>query len=227
VLDSKEVIRMNDKRIRLVGGVLLVAAGVLVLLQNLNIVRGGLSLLWSLCFLAAGAIFTYLYFKDRSKWWVIIPGFTFLGLGALILLGWILPRIGDALGTMLFLGAIGASFFVIYADHREHWWPIIPGGVMITVAISTFLEDVFRPMFDTGSLVMLGLGVTFLLVYLLSPSTKKMTWALWPAGILAAIGLIIGITSSPMMAYLGPIVLLAIGGYLVYRAISARPKAGS
>ena len=77
----------------------------------------------------------------------------------------------------------------------------------------------------TGSLVMIGLGITFLLVYLLSPSTKKMTWALWPAGILAAIGVIVGIATSPAAGYVGPLVLLAIGGYLVYRAV-ARPKTG-
>lgn len=218
---------MENKRVRLAAGILLVAVGVLVLLQNLHIMRSGLSLLWSLLFLAAGAIFTYLYFKDRSNWWAIIPGFTLLGVGMLILLSWALPAIGDTLGTFLLLGAIGASFFVIYANRREHWWPIIPGGVLITVAISTLLEDLLRPAFDTGSLVLIGLGVTFLLVYLLSPVTKKMTWALYPAGILAAIGVIIGITTSPLMSYLGPVVLLAIGGYLVYRAVSARPKAGS
>ncbi|MCX6071790.1 MAG: hypothetical protein NTU91_13205 [Chloroflexi bacterium] len=218
---------MENMRVRLAAGVLLVAAGVLVLLQNLNIIRGGLSLLWSLCFLAGGAIFTYLYFKDRAHWWTIIPGFTLLGIGGLILLTLALPRIGDTLGTTLLLSAMGASFFVIYANRREQWWPIIPGGVLITVAISTLLEDLLRPAFDTGSLILIGLGVTFLLVYLLSPSTKRMTWALWPAGILAAIGLFIGISTSPLMAYVGPLALLAVGIYLVYRAVSSRPKAGS
>jgi hypothetical protein len=217
---------MNDKRIRLAGGALLVVVGVLVLLQNLNILRGGLSFLWSLCFLAAGAIFTYLYFREHAHWWTIIAGFTALGLGVLILLSSTAPGIGSTLGTTLFLGAIGAAFFMVYGNRRDQWWPIIPGGVMITVAISTMLEDLFRPAFDAGSLVLIGLGITFLLVYLLSPSTKKMTWALWPAGILAAIGLLIGITTSPYMAYIGPLALLAIGGYLVYRAIS-RPKTGT
>jgi hypothetical protein len=216
---------MENKRVRLAAGVLLVAVGVLVLLQNLDVIRSGLSLLWSLLFLAGGAIFTYLYFKDRANWWAIIPGFTLLGLGVLILLSWAWPGIGDTLGTTLFLGAIGASFFVIYANHREHWWPIIPGGVLITVAFSTLLEDLLRPAFDTGSLVLIGIGVTFLLVYLLSPSEKRLTWALYPAGILAAIGVIIGISTSPLMTFVGPVVLLAIGVYMVYRAVTARPKA--
>jgi hypothetical protein len=218
---------MENKRVRLAAGILLVAVGVLVLLQNLHIIRSGLSLLWSLLFLAAGAIFTYLYFKDRTNWWAIIPGFTLLGIGGLILLSWALPAVGDTLGTFLLLGAMGASFFVIYANRREHWWPIIPGGVLITVAISTLLEDLIRPAFDTGSLILIGLGVTFLLVYLLSPSTKRMTWALYPAGILAAIGVFIGIATSPLISYVGPLALLAVGGYLVYRAVAARSKPGS
>lgn len=217
---------MEDKRIRLVGGILLVAVGVLVLLQNLNILRDGLSLLWSLLFFAGGAIFTYLYFKERRQWWTIIPGFTLLGLGLLILLSWALPGIGNTVGTGLFLASIGASFFVIYADHREHWWPIIPGGVMITVALVATIDNLAFLGFDSGSVFMIGLGLTFLLLYLFSPTTKKQTWALYPAGILAGIGLIIGITTSPLMAYLGPLALLAIGAFLVYRAVT-RPKTGA
>jgi hypothetical protein len=216
---------MGNTRIRMAAGVLLVGAGILVLLQNLGIVRGGLSLLWALCFLAGGAVFTFVFFNDRKNWWAIIPGFTLLGIGALILLDWALPVSGDSLGGTLLLGAMGASFWVIYANRREHWWPIIPGGVLITVAISTLVEDLVSPGFDTGSLVLLGLGATFYLVYALSPSAKKMTWALYPAGILAAIGVAIGIASSSLMRFLGPVALLVAGIYLVYRA--ARPKTGS
>lgn len=216
---------MGNSRVRMAIGILLVAAGVLVLLQNLGVVRSGLALLWSLCFLAAGAIFTYVFTKNRDQWWAVIPGFTLLGIGALILLDWALPVSGDSLGGTLLLGAMGASFWVIYANRREHWWPIIPGGVLITVAISTLVEDLVSPGFDTGSLVLLGLGATFYLVYALSPSAKKMTWALYPAGILAAVGVAIGIASSSLMRFLGPVALLAAGAYLVYRA--ARPKTGS
>jgi hypothetical protein len=216
---------MGNTRIRMAAGLLLVGAGILVLLQNLGIVRGGLSLLWALCFLAGGAVFTFVFFNDRKNWWAIIPGFTLLGIGALILLDWALPVSGDSLGGTLLLGAMGASFWVIYANRREHWWPIIPGGVLITVAISTLVEDLVSPGFDTGSLVLLGLGATFYLVYALSPSAKKMTWALYPAGILAAIGVAIGIASSSLMRFLGPVALLVAGIYLVYRA--ARPKTGS
>lgn len=216
---------MGNTRTRMAAGVLLVGAGILVLLQNLGIVRSGLSLLWALCFLAGGAVFTFVFFNDRKNWWAIIPGFTLLGIGALILVDWALPVSGERWGGGLFLGALGASFWVIYANRRDQWWPIIPGGVLITVAIATLLEDLVNPGFDTGSLILLGLGATFFLVYSLPPSGKKMTWALYPAGILAAIGVVIAIASSSLMRFLGPVALLVAGIYLVYRA--ARPKTGS
>lgn len=216
---------MGNTRVRLAAGILLVAAGILVLLQNFGILRSGLSLLWSLCFLAAGVIFTFVFLTDRKNWWAVIPGFTLLGIGALILLDWALPATGGRWGGPLFLGALGAAFWVIYANRREQWWPIIPGGVLLTLAFVAALDDAVGVIgFDTGSLFFLGLAGTFFLVYLLA-QPNKMTWALYPAGILAAIGVVIAISSSSLTRYLGPVALLIAGGYLVYRAL-ARPKAG-
>jgi len=213
---------MGNNRIRMAVGILLVGAGILVLLQNLDILRGGLSLLWGLCFLAGGAIFTFVFINDRKNWWAVIPGFTLLGIGALILLDWALPVSGETLGRTLLLVAMGASFWVIYAYHRDQWWPIIPGGVLITVAISTLVEDLVRTGTDTGSLVLLGLGGTFFLVYVLSPTGQRKSWALYPAGILAAIGVATAIASSSLMRFVGPVALLAAGVYLVYRAARSR-----
>lgn len=216
---------MGNTRVRMAAGLLLVAAGVLVLLQNFGILRSGLSLLWSLCFLAAGAIFTFVFLTDRKNWWAVIPGFTLLGIGALILLGWALPATGGRWGGSLFLGALGASFWVIYANRREQWWPIIPGGVLLTLALVAALDDAVGVVgFDTGSVFFLGLAGTFFLVYLLS-QPSKMTWALYPAGVLAVMGVVIAFASSSLARFLGPLALLVAGGYLVYRAM-ARPKPG-
>jgi hypothetical protein len=216
---------MGNTRVRMAIGGLLVGAGVLVLLQNLGVLRSGLELLWSLCFLVAGAIFTYVFVNDRKNWWAVIPGFTLLGIGALILLGWALPVSGDRWGGALFLGALGASFWVIYANRRDHWWPVIPGGVLMTLALVSVMDDAVRTGFDTGALFFLGLAATFFLLYVLPHAGSKMHWALYPAGILAAIGVVIAIASSSLMRFLGPVALLVAGVYLVYRA--ARPKASS
>jgi hypothetical protein len=216
---------MDRTRTRVAAGALLIGAGLLVLLQNLGVIRSGLDLLWSICFLVGGAIFTYVFITDRKNWWAVIPGFALLGIGGLILLGWALPVAGHRWGGGLFLGALGAAFWVIYANRRDQWWPIIPGGVLITLALVASLDEGLGVGFDTGSLFFLGLGATFLLVYLLAQPRATMAWALYPAVALGAIGVIIAIASSSLMGYLGPLALLAAGGYLVVRA--ARPKGGS
>jgi hypothetical protein len=84
------------------------------------------------------------------------------------------------------------------------------------------LEDGVGVGFDTGSIFMLGLGATFLVLYLLPTAGGKNTWAIYPAVILIAIGVIVAIASSSLMRFAGPLALVAAGVYLVYRA--ARPK---
>lgn len=213
---------MENTRTRIAIGALLVGAGILVLLQNLGVIRSGLELLWAVCFLAAGGIFTFVFLNDRKNWWAVIPGFSLLGIGALILLNWALPVSGGRWGGGLFLGALAAAFWVIYANRRDHWWPIIPGGVLLTLALVAVLEDGVGVGFDTGSIFMLGLGATFLVLYLLPTAGGKKTWAIYPAAILIAIGAIVAIASSSLMRFAAPLALVAAGVYLVYRA--ARPK---
>ncbi len=213
---------MENTRTRMALGALLVGAGILVLLQNLGVIRSGLELLWSVCFLAAGGIFTFVFLNDRKNWWAVIPGFTLLGIGALILLNWALPISGGRWGGGLFLGALAAAFWVIYANRRDQWWPIVPGGVLLTLALVTVLDEGVGVGFDTGSIFMLGLGATFLVLYLLPAGGGKQAWAVYPAVILIAIGVIVAIASSSLMRFVGPLALVAAGIYLVYRA--ARPK---
>jgi hypothetical protein len=203
-------------------GALLVGAGILVLLQNLGVIRSGLELLWAICFLLAGSVFTYVFINDRKNWWAVIPGFTLLGIGVVILLSWALPVSGGRWGGGLFLGALAAAFWVIYANRRDQWWPIVPGGVLLTLALVAVLDEGVGVGFDTGSVFMLGLGATFLVLYLLPAGGGKQAWAVYPAVILIAIGVIVAIASSSLMRFVGPLALVAAGVYLVYRA--ARPK---
>ena len=213
---------MENTRTRMAIGALLVGAGILVLLQNLGVIRSGLELLWAVCFLLAGGVFTSVFLNDRKNWWAVIPGFALLGIGALILLSWALPVSGGRWGGGLFLGALAAAFWVIYANRRDQWWPILPGGVLLTLALVAVLDEGVGVGFDTGSIFMLGLGATFLVLYLLPAAGGKQAWAVYPAVILIAIGVIVAIASSSLMQFVGPLALVAAGVYLVYRA--ARPK---
>lgn len=54
---------MENARTRMAIGALLVGAGILVLLQNLGVIRSGLELLWAVCFLAGTVRADWLQFS--------------------------------------------------------------------------------------------------------------------------------------------------------------------
>jgi hypothetical protein len=70
-----------------------------------------------------------------------------------------------------------------------------------------------------GGLFFIGLALTFGLVYILPKPAGKLKWALYPAGILLLLGLVVTLGVSDLLGYVAPIALLMAGGYVVYRAI--------
>ena len=212
---------MKRPQVPIIGGILLIAAGVLFLLQNLNIIGGGIALLWALLFGAGGAIFLYVFLADRTDWWAIIPGFVLLGLAALIALSTLAPQVGGAWGGALFLGGIGLAFWVVYFTRRDFWWAVIPGGVLITLALVAGLSSVVQGV-ETGGVFFLGLGLTFGLLSFLRTPEGRMKWALIPAAVLLVMGLALTAAGASFLKYLWAVALIAGGGYLLFRALRAR-----
>ncbi|MBC8262828.1 MAG: hypothetical protein H8E47_01705 [Anaerolineales bacterium] len=214
--------RFDARTVNTVGAILLIVVGILLLLQNLGILVGVVALIWSLIFGAGGLIFLYVFLTDRTHyWWAVIPGFALLGLAALIALDEFFPRVGEAVGGMIFLGGIGLAFWVIYFIKREHWWAVIPGGVMFTVALVAGLDAVFEGA-ETGGVLFLGLGLTFGLLSLLSTPHGRMKWALIPAAVLLVMGLLITAATTGILEYLWAIALILVGLYLLLRMFVSR-----
>jgi hypothetical protein len=202
-------------------GALLIILGLLFLLQSLNIISGTWTLLWSVLFGLGGVAFLYVFVNDRSKnWWSIIPGFTLLGLAALLFLELLFPSAGEW-GGGLFLGAIGLSFWAIYLTRREFWWAVIPAGVLSTLAVVATLPS-FVSGDLSGGLFFIGIGLTFTLVYLLPTTEGRMKWALIPAGILIVMGLLVMAASASLINYFWPLVLVALGVYVLWRNLATR-----
>jgi hypothetical protein len=197
---------------RLLWGLLLVAAGVLFFLQNLNLIPSAWDAIWALFLGAAGVAFMYAYLKDRSQWWAIIPGLVLIGLALLVLGDQFWPKFSDRWGGGFFLGMIALSFWVIYVTNREMWWAIIPGGVLTTLAGITVLEYYFA---ETETIFFLGLAVTFLLVALL-PTDEQMRWAFIPAAALGLIALLTSTSFQYLINYLWPVALIVAGGYVLW-----------
>ncbi len=75
-----------------------------------------------------GAPFLYVYLRDRRHWWALIPAYTMGAIGGIILLSGIIRN--DMLIASYVMYAIAAPFLYVYLRNRQHWWALIPGGIM-------------------------------------------------------------------------------------------------
>jgi hypothetical protein len=204
--------KMKRFDMRILWGGLLILAGGLFFLQELNLIPNAWDIIWGGLFVVAGGVFLYAFFNDRSQWWTLIPGLALLSLGVIVAIEEFFPG-ANWTGAIL-LGGLGIGFWVIYLLYREHWWAIIPGGTLVTLAVVAGLDDVLGGDAD-GAIFMFGLGITFVLVALLPNPQGKMTWAFIPAAVLVVIGLFTMTPFLSLLNYVWPIALILLGGYFI------------
>jgi hypothetical protein len=212
---------MRNLDTRLVFGLLLVAAGVVYLLHNLGIITGG-RLVWAAGLAIVAVVLLALFGRNRDDmWWSLIPAVTLIGFAVLLVLQHFSPETAEVWGGALVLGSIGLSFWLIYLVHRDFWWAIIPGGVMLTLAVVSAIDELpaAAPATGTGGIFFIGLGVTFALVALAPGGRGRLNWAYFPAAILAAFGLLILVGWESAIGYLWPLALILAGIYLLYRTV--------
>lgn len=202
-------------------GALLVIGGTLFLLANLGILGSVGALFWALVFGAGGLAFIFLFLTRRHDgWWAAIPGFTLLGLMMTILVSEVIPGL-DALAGPLFLAAIGMGFASVFVVAPRNWWALIPAGFLVTLAavagVDGVLENNGLYLVDPGAIFFLGGGLTFLLLALLPNRTENLRWAYFPAAILLAIGAVVAIASSTVLAAVWPLALIAGGLFMLLR----------
>ncbi|MBI3359722.1 MAG: hypothetical protein HY023_01260 [Chloroflexi bacterium] len=202
-----------------VWGVLLIVIGLLLLAENFKVFGELAEPLWAVIFAASGVLFFAAYFTQGRGWWFLIPAFVLLGLAAVVLS----PRIGLSgnAGGSVFLWAIAAAFWSVFAVDRRQWWPIIPAGVMTTVGLMPLASGRLRGE-AIGALFFVGLGLTFALLYLLRARYKGATaWAVWPAGACLGMGLVVG-AFGPLEKFWPVIFLILPGLFLLYNALRPR-----
>ena len=213
---------MKRLEITMIIGLGLILVGALFLLQTLGVIEGVLPLMWTLVFFASGVIFLYFFWINREQWWALIPGFTLVGLGGLLAISEYGPSGLDELAATLFLGSIGLSFLVIYFLNREQWWAIIPGGVLMSVALLVALEPVLGDGELVVSIFFLGIAATFGVLSLLPTPSGRMRWAWIPAGVMFVMGAIFLGIALAAFKYIWPAAIIAVGLYILYRALFKR-----
>lgn len=211
---------MRPMDARIIWGILLIAIGLIFLLQTLGLLSGGIALLWALLLGGAGIISLYIFLLQRANWWALIPGITLLSLAVLITLDQLAPSSSDTYGGTILLGGIGLSFWMVYVSNPSHWWAIIPAGTMTSLAVVALLDELLLQA-ETGGVFLIGLGLTFGLLATLPPRQRQMRWAFIPAAVLLLIGFL---TTSGLEALFGmiwPVFLILAGIYLMVRTLRA------
>lgn len=210
---------MNINRSSLFWGILLIAGGGLALARQMGYIDQFSDQVWVWIF----AVISLLAFLNYAlsgwrQWGWLFPAGIFGGLAITIALA--SNNVDNAaVASSLFFG-LTLPFAAAYLTDRAHnWWALIPGGVMLFIALTTLLVDTAGGEW-VGALFLFMIALSFLLVYL---SNRTRTWALLVAYIVGvlAIGPLMAIGGGRNAEYYGPIFLLGVAlpfFYLYFRS---------
>lgn len=212
---------MNRIETRVMFGLLLILGGGVFLLHNLNLLA--LDNVWPLVTGAPALVFLYVFLRDRASWWAAIPGGTLAGVTVMLLGYQFTHETPEYWVSMWLFGGIGLGFLGVYfRTALREWWSLIPAGVLLTLATVTVLEHFLEDGEIGGGVFMLGLGLTFVLVYLSPAPGGRRTWAAIPAAVLGLIGLMGLLASTRLVDFVWPLALIGLGGYVLYKGMRPR-----
>jgi hypothetical protein len=199
---------MNLNRWSLFWGVILIGGGALALLDQLGYIEQLSPTLWIFVF-AAISLFGFVnYALSRwQQWGWLFPAGIFGGLAVTIAL--LNAGVDNAaVASPLFFGLLIPFAAAYLMDRSRNWWALIPGGIMLFMALLLLLVD--NTVHDEwiGSLFLFMVALSFLFVYL---NNRVRTWALLVAYITAVLGL------APLMSmggrtvdYFGALIFFAV-----------------
>lgn len=199
---------MNINRSGLFWGLLLIGAGAVALAQQMGYIDQFTDPRVWIGIFAAVSLLAFLNYalSGWRQWGWLFPAGVFGGLAVTIMLA--TNNVDSAaVATPLFIGLIIPFAAAYLMDRARNWWALIPGGVMVFLALTTLLVDSAGGEW-VGALFLFMIAISFLLVYL---NNQTRLWALIVAYATGVLGL------APLMsmggrdaAYFGPVFLFAI-----------------
>lgn len=107
----------------------------------------------------------------------------------------------------LILGAASLIFLTTFVSDREQWWALIPGLVLLGVAVAVFLAD-HDIVADhvVATIILAAVGLPFVLIYIID---RQQWWAMIPAFTMA--GVAAGVFLEGAGAITGP----AVAGFVL------------
>ncbi len=138
--------------------------------------------------------------------------------GGLLIIGGVLLLLntfgiiqGGSIFWIAFCALVGILFVALYISNHEHWWAMIPGVSLLGISAGIGLTE-YVPAFSagnlTGAVILGGIALSFLMVYVVE---RGNWWAIIPAGILATLAAVAGLSIGSTALLGGGIFFLGMG----------------
>ena len=198
---------MSVNKSGLFWGVLLIGAGLLALADRMGYVDRFSPQIWTTIFAIIGLLGLVSYaLSGWKQWGWLFPAGIFGGLAVVIALA--TNGVGTAaVASPLFFGLLLPFAAAYLTDRTRNWWALIPGGVMLFLALTTLMVDTAGGEW-VGAMFLFLIALSFFAVYL---NNRSRTWALLVAYILAVLAIAPAMASGgETAAYYGPVFLFAV-----------------
>ena len=199
---------MNVNKASLFWGILLIGGGALALAQQMGYLDQLPDSAWMWVFaLVSLAAFLSYFLSGWKEWGWLFPAGVFGGLAVTV--GLATNNVDSAaVASPLFFGLLIPFAAAYLTDRRKNWWALIPGGVMLFLAMTTLLVDNVGGEW-VGTLFLFLIGLSFFIVYW---SNRTRTWALLVAYIMLVLSLAPAMASfgGSAAAYFGSVFLIGV-----------------
>ena len=207
---------MKANRSSLFWGILLIGGGAIALAEQMGYLDQLPDSAWVWIFGLISLVGLTAYLTSGLKeWGWLFPFGVFGGLAVTVALA-VNSVDSAAVGSPLFFGLLIPFAAAYLQDRAKNWWALIPGGVMLFLALVTLLVDNVGGEW-IGAAFLFLIALSFFIVYM---GNRTRTWALLVAYILFVLSIAPAMASfgGDVPAYFGVIFLLAVAipFYVVY-----------
>lgn len=189
-------------------GLLLIIGGGVALAQQLGYMNQLPDSAWMWVFALISLVGLVSYITSGFKeWGWLFPAGIFGGLAVTVALA--TNNVNSAaVGSPIFFGLLVPFVAAYLTDRTRNWWALIPGGIMLFLAMTTLLVDNVGGEW-VGSLFLFLIALSFFVVYL---NNHSRTWALLVAYIMFVLSIAPAMASGggDTAAYFGSVFLFAI-----------------